>query len=76
MRNKEEVLNQEEKEQIKVSSDKRSSSVALRATSDVKGIKHGLLRLLEHDKFATSSSNSTDYRAKFSLLDDPTLEIN
>ena len=63
---------------MKVSKDEihRSSSVSLRAKEEVKGIKHGLVRLLEHDKNATTSSNATDYRPKFSLLDDPTLEIN
>ena len=50
--------------------------MTLRAKNEVKDIKNGHVRLIEHDKIATASSNDTDYRPKFSLLDDPTIEIN
>ena len=61
---------------VSVNKSRRSASMALRTKAAVKGIVHGRVRLLEHDKIATTSSNATEYRAKFSLLDDPTLEIN
>ena len=61
---------------VSINKSKRSASLILRTPSDVKSIVQGRVRLLEHDKNATTSSNVTDYRPRFSLLDDPTLEIN
>ena len=53
----------------------RSSSLVIRAKKDGVGYRNGFLRLLEHDKHSDSSEN-TDYRAHFSFIDDPNLEIN
>ena len=53
----------------------RSSSLNIRAKKEGIGYKNGLIRLLEHDR-NTDSSGQTDYRAHFSFIDDPTLEIN
>ena len=47
----------------------------IRAKKEGIGYKNGLLRLVEHDK-NSNSSEQTDYRAHFSFIDDPTLEIN
>ena len=53
----------------------RSSSLTIRAKKEGIGYKDGFIRLLEHDKHS-ASSEQTDYRAHFSFIDDPTLEIN